>query len=213
MQLRALVSSVAIAVTISTVLATEAHANAPVGAPVETPPPVAGERVPMEGVGLLVGGAIAIAGGAGLVGYGLSGCSSTDLVCDPAERRKAAWVGLAFIPAGLALASGGGVLKHRFNAWRDTRKLRVPKRGNGMFVGGGVLVGFGALGFAVAKDSPRAAILGALWTAGGVGLGVGGAVLRVRYGKYKTAHELARRPVIAPMMLARGAGISAVGRF
>lgn len=212
MQLRALVSS-ALAVTVSTVLAAEAHASAPTQPSAESPPSVAGERIPMEGTGLLVGGAIAIAGGAGLVGYGLSDCSSTDLACDPDERKKAAWVGLAFIPAGLALASGGGVLKHRFNGWRDTRKLRVPKRGNGMFVGGGVLVGFGALAFGVAKDSPRAAILGALWTAGGIGLGVGGAVLRVRFERYRKAHQLARRPVIAPMMLARGAGLSATGRF
>lgn len=76
-----------------------------------------------------------------------------------------------------------------------------------------MLVGFGGVGFAVAKDSPRAAVLGALWTAGGIGLVVGGAVLRVRYGRYKTAKGLARRPMIAPTMMARGGGITVAGRF
>ena len=207
---RALASSFAFTVTLG--LASLAHATPPVTTPVESPA-YAGEPVPMEGVGLLVGGAIAIAGGVGLVGYGLSDCSSADLACDPAQRKKAAYVGLAFIPAGLALASGGGVLKHRFNAWRNAKKLRVPKRGNGMFVGGAVLIGFRGVGFAVAKDSPRAAVLGALWTAGGIGLVVGGAVLRVRYGKYKTSTGLAKRPLVAPMMLARGAGVGVAGRF
>lgn len=171
-------------------------------------------HVPAEGIGLIVGGAIAIGGGIGLVGAGYAGCSSSELTCDEAERRKWAYAGFGIAALGIGLTTGGSIVKHRFDAWRDQRKLRVPKRGNGLFVGGGTLVGFAALAWGVAANdrssSKNAAILGTIWTLGGAGLIAGGAVMRVRYRRWK-AERLDY--ALAPMMLPRGGGLSLRARF
>jgi hypothetical protein len=176
------------------------------------PPSVdAGTKIPPEGIGLIVGGAIAVGGGVGLVGIGFAGCSSTDLVCDEAERRKWGYAGLGITAAGIGLTAAGAVVKQRFNVWRDQRKLHVPKRGNGLFVGGGTLLGFAGVAWAVTADgSKRAAILGTLWTLGGAGMIAGGAVMRVRYRKWRSQRF---DYALAPMSLPRGGGIAIAARF
>jgi hypothetical protein len=182
-------------------------AQASTAAPVDAHGPI-----PFEGVGLIVGGAIATAGGIGLVAAGYVGCSSSELGCDEHERRKWAYAGFGIAAAGIGLATVGGIVKHRFDGWRDQRRLHVPKRGNGLFVGGGTLLAFGALAWGfTGHGSPRAAILGTVWTLGGAGLLAGGAVMRVRYRRWK--HEAGFAYAMAPMMLPRGGGIAVRARF
>ncbi len=176
---------------------------APAPAPVDTPAPAT--HVPPEGIGLLVGGAISMAGGIGLIGVGF-GRDCSDGSCDPDFNRTMGYVGIPFVLAGAALASGGGYLKHRFDGWRDRRKLRVPKRGNGLFVGGGVLLGFAAVAFVLTPDSPKVgAALGTLWTAGGAAMLAGGAVMRHRFGRWRRSEHLS----LSAAPIARGAMIHA----
>jgi hypothetical protein len=168
-------------------------------------------HLPPEGIGLIVGGAISMAGGIGLVaaGFGRS-CGPTDASCDPEFNRKVGYAGLPFIAVGAALAGAGGHLKRRFDGWRDRRRLRVPKRGNGLFVGGGVLIGFAAVAFAMTPDSPKVgAALGALWTAGGAAMLVGGGVLRHRFGRWRRSENLS----LSAGPLARGAMLRASFSF
>lgn len=183
----------------------------PVAAPASSDVPA---HIPAEGIGLLVGGAIAIGGGIGLVGAGYAGCSSSDVTCAEADRRKWAYAGFGIAAVGIGLVAGGSIVKSRFDAWRDQRKLRVPKRGNGLFVGGGTLIGFAALAWGVAANdrssSKNAVILGTIWTLGGAGMVAGGAVMRVRYRKWKQQRF---DYALAPMMLPKGGGVSMRARF
>src|SRR5262249_25640493 len=143
------------------------------------------QHVPPEGIGLIVGGAIAVGSGVGLVGLGYRGCSSTEIGCDDADRRKWAYAGFGITAAGIGLTAAGAGVKQRFNAWRDRNRRRVPKRGNGLFVGGGTLLGFAAIAWGVTADhTPRAAIFGTVWTLGGGALVAAGAVMRVRYRRW-----------------------------
>ncbi|HWB74620.1 MAG TPA: hypothetical protein VG755_06685 [Nannocystaceae bacterium] len=176
------------------------------------PPPVdASSKIPPEGIGLIVGGAMAVGGGIALAGIGFSKCSPTDLLCDEAERRKWGYAGIGITAAGVGLTAAGGVVKQRFNLWRDEQKLRVPKRGNGLFVGGGTLLGFAGLAWgATADGSKRAAIVATIWTLGGAGMIAGGAVMRVRYRKWKQQRF---DYALAPMSLPRGGGVAISGRF
>jgi hypothetical protein len=165
--------------------------------------------VPAEGVGLLVGGAIAggLGGGLAIAGFGDS-CKT----CGDRFNNRVGYVGLGSVAAGIGLIAGGSVVRRRFVQWRDTRRVRVPKRGNGLFVGGGTVVGFGIVAFAMTPNAPKAAILGALWTLGGGGMITAGAVLRTRFGRWKhgaSATALRVAPTIGPKV----AGIIVGGRF
>lgn len=193
-------------------LAVATIAASPSLAEAAPPPPVdAPTTIPPEGIGLIVGGAMAVGGGIALAGIGFSECSPSDPTCDEAERRKWGYAGLGITAAGVGLTAAGAVVKQRFDAWRDQRKLRVPKRGNGLFVGGGTLLGFAGLAWGVTADgSKRAAILGTIWTLGGAGMIAGGAVMRVRYRKWKQQRFAY---ALAPLSLPRGGGVAISGRF
>jgi hypothetical protein len=116
------------------------------------------------------------------------------------------YVGIPFIAAGAALAGGGGYLKQRFNFWRDRRRMQVPKRGNGLFVGGGVLIGFSAVAFAMTPDSPKVGgALGTLWLAGGAAMIAGGAVMRHRFGRWRRVENLS----LSAAPIARGGMLQA----
>jgi hypothetical protein len=165
--------------------------------------------VPPEGVGLLVGGAIAAGLGAGMA---ISGFGDSCKTCGDSFNDRLAYVGIASVAAGVGLIAGGSVVRRRFVQWRDTQRLRVPKRGNGLFVGGGTVVGFGILAFAMTPNAPKAAILGAVWTLGGGGMIAGGAVLRSRFGRWKRSETTASLRM-APVLSRNTAGLTIVGRF
>lgn len=164
--------------------------------------------VPPEGVGLLVGGAITGALGAGML---IAGFGESCTTCDHDFNRRMGYVGIGTVAVAAGLVAGGSVLRRRFVEWRTANRLRVPKRGNGMFVGGGALVAFGVVAFAVTPNAPRAAIPGALWTLGGAGLIAGGAVLRTRFGRWK--HVATAGVRVAPAIGSGGAGLTVIGRF
>ncbi len=165
--------------------------------------------VPPEGVGLLVGGAIAAGLGAGMA---IAGFGDSCKTCDPSFNDRMGYAGIATVAAGVGLIAGGSVVRRRFVQWRDTQRLRVPKRGNGLFVGGGTVVGFGIVAFAMTPNAPKAAILGAVWTLGGGGMIAGGAVLRSRFGRWKRSETTASLRM-APVLGRNAAGLTVAGRF
>ncbi|MBL8944195.1 MAG: hypothetical protein JNK45_13645 [Myxococcales bacterium] len=204
-------SSVALGLCVTAALATATTTASAAETSAGPPASDAATRaaVPAEGVGLLVGGAIAAGLGAGMA---IAGFGDSCKTCDASFNDRMGYAGIASLAAGAGLIVGGSVVRRRFVHWRDAHRLRVPKRGNGLFVGGGTVLGFGVVAFAMTPNAPKAAILGALWTLGGAGMIAGGAVLRSRFGRWKRSETTASLRV-SPTFGRHTAGLTVVGRF
>lgn len=112
------------------------------------PPPGAGMRV---GGGILIGVGVldAIVGGFALAAANRLESDPTFASADVRPIRVAGAIhlvgGLVEVGAGVGMVVAGVRRAKRLKAWESEHAMAVPKTGNGMIVGGSVLLGVGAL--------------------------------------------------------------------
>lgn len=124
----------------------------PIVAPAyESPLVPSSDRPPPSGAGMRVGGGILIGVGAFNLLAGALVLGATNTVGDADARvlrnLSAALliIGLVEMGTGIGLTVSGVRRAKRLRAWQSERSVAVPKSGNGLIVGGSILLGRGAL--------------------------------------------------------------------
>lgn len=199
--------------------------------PAATPPEEAWARPqappPPPGTGMRVGGGILIGlGGLDVLagGLGLAAVSSVEGLIDPATARLVRAIstaqlllGVVEVGAGIGLVIPGVRRTQRLSAWQSEHRITAPKTGNGMIVGGSILLGLGAfdglMAGVVASQTGDVPVLNVIVSVGEVAAGA--ALLGVGLTRKKRYREWERSSFAVPSLslLPGGAGMSVSGRF
>jgi hypothetical protein len=175
-------------------------------------------KPPWSGAGRFVGGAVALAGGVGLL---------TAATFEFSQGRDTTAPLISQVPAGVSMLIAGGVMigtgardQRRLAEWEAATKIDAKPMGTGLIVGGVTALSLGsmaAIATSIASDmdlnAPRS--LPAGWATAGAGLATGtvllisGIVRRVRYGKWRD--RITGTPMVAPTRA--GATLGFVGQF
>jgi hypothetical protein len=189
--------------------------------PAEPPPP--------PGTGMRVGGSILIGTGAldvlvGTLGLIATNTADDEGALDPTQKQAVRRVstaqlviGLVELGSGVGLLVGGVLRSRRLRAWENQHLIVAPKTGNGMIVGGSVLLGMGIFdGIAtglVARQTGEVSGLSVVVTA--AELATGAALLGVGLVRKKRYREWERSNFAAPSLslLPGGMAMGLRGRF
>ena len=181
---------------------------------------------PAPGSGMRVGGGILIGvGGLDVIvgGIGLAAANAAEGVRVPSDVSLLRTigtiplvVGLAEVGAGVALAVAGVRRSRRLSQWQAQHSIAAPKTGNGMIVGGSILLGLGALdGLVMGINASQGFEVGPLDIVISVGeLAAGAALLGVGLTRRKRYREW-ERSTFAPSFstLPGGMTMGVSGRF
>lgn len=201
--------------------------EAPQSRPVEPPPP--------PGVGMRVGGGVLIGAGGldvivGVLGLIATNTADDEGVLDPAQtqlvRRVSTAqlvVGLVELGSGVGLVVAGLLRDRRLRAWESEHRVVAPKTGNGMIVGGSILLGLGVFDGittgVIARETgevpPLSVVITAAEVAAGAALLAVGLVRKKRYRDWERSNfatpSMSRLPTLSPLSSGMAVGVS--GRF